>query len=421
MAFQFPSRLSRRAFPGLVAGLLTIVSCGGDNNPMSTQDGTALAGNWVATTFSVDGTDLVAQGTSLTLTLTLDSTARLAVGTGTWSLVVLNDVNGVLCDGLKSCNPSGVLSVDSDTEMTFDPATADSVTFTYTLSNGNNTLGVDAMLGGQVLTASFNRSSAPVITACAADPADVIVGGLVTLSVSATDPNGAPLTYSWATCVGSKSGLNPPPFLATTAGSCAVTVTVSNGTGSSTCSPTLAVWDPPTAGLLGTDVGTTGSTRVNDPEPLYSNGQLVRNVLVGLSIDAGTVINSVQPIYRILNDDWTLGNETSGAVLGGTGGSGPVELKAPDGYVIVSIETAIQNELDGMRIWYAQWKGQAGADTNWQPSATWVGNPNAGVKYQSPCVNGQFVAGVSVTYNAPSPDYVLETIAVQCASIPAAP
>src|SRR5262249_30229955 len=85
----------------------------------------------------------------------------------------------------------------------------------------------------------------PVIDGISASPAEVTVGGLITLSAQAhaTDNGPSPLTYAWAgTSAGLSSSTSPhPSFTCTEVGTPMLTLTVDDGDTDSGCPATSTV------------------------------------------------------------------------------------------------------------------------------------------------------------------------------------
>jgi hypothetical protein len=125
-----------------------LLGCSSDdegNGGTGPGEASDFVGSWNATSFVADGTDLVAGGTSIAFSFTET----------TYSFNVANDTNGVLCDpGLLACADSGDLG-STATTLTFDPGTADAVTFAYAV-NGD-VLTVSGTVEGSSIGASFSK------------------------------------------------------------------------------------------------------------------------------------------------------------------------------------------------------------------------------------------------------------------------
>ncbi|MGE3172390.1 MAG: hypothetical protein AB7O97_07160 [Planctomycetota bacterium] len=145
----------------LAVCLGVLSSCGGGggspppaNIPTPTTGVAALAGSWVATSMTFNGADVVALGTSVTMTFDLVE----GVAGSTWLVSIQNDTSG-LCEGLVSCAPSGPLRVDGDTQFVFDPDTADEIVWTYTAIDDQLTIG--GVANGGPIAATLARTDAP--------------------------------------------------------------------------------------------------------------------------------------------------------------------------------------------------------------------------------------------------------------------
>jgi hypothetical protein len=124
-----------------------ILGCGSDEegNGGTGPEVSDFVGDWNATSFVVDKTDLVADGTSIIFSFTAT----------TYSFVIANDANGVLCDsGPTSCGESGDLS-STETTFTFDPGTNDEVTFSYNVTG--DTMTVSGAVDGTAISATFQK------------------------------------------------------------------------------------------------------------------------------------------------------------------------------------------------------------------------------------------------------------------------
>jgi hypothetical protein len=105
-----------------------------------------LIGNWDATTFVVDGSDLIADGAAIFFSFFDD---------GGYFFSVNNETSGLLCEGVASCTDEGDFDVVGGT-IVFDPGTVDEVSLSFTISG--NTLTVSGSIVGFSLSATFVRS-----------------------------------------------------------------------------------------------------------------------------------------------------------------------------------------------------------------------------------------------------------------------
>jgi hypothetical protein len=117
--------------------------------PGCSDDGTGptspLVGTWNATSFTALGQNLIAQGMTLTLTLT---------AAGTYTLVVTGDVVDI-CDPGPNCTLTGTYT-STATTITTDPGTADAQTFAYTIQG--TTLTFTGSLSGVPATIIFTKA-----------------------------------------------------------------------------------------------------------------------------------------------------------------------------------------------------------------------------------------------------------------------
>lgn len=123
-----------------------LLGCGDDNENGGTGPGASeFVGTWAATSFIVDGNDIVAAGTAVTFTLTET----------TYSSSVANDTNSFFCDpGILACGDNGDLS-STETTLTFDPGTSDAATLNYAVAG--DVLSISGTIDGSALTAAFQK------------------------------------------------------------------------------------------------------------------------------------------------------------------------------------------------------------------------------------------------------------------------
>ena len=114
--------------------------------------------------------------------------------------------------------------------------TGAAVVWTSPLTTGTYTLGCEVSAGGQTVVRSTNIlvNNPPVITTMTAVPELVDLLGVSTITCTAQDPDGVPLTYGWAVTTGTYSDLGGGQIRWTAPAStvtCTVTCTVSDGGG----------------------------------------------------------------------------------------------------------------------------------------------------------------------------------------------
>lgn len=136
-----PRRASLLA-PLCAVALTSIVAGCSDDGTGPTSP---LVGTWNATSFTAFGQNLIAQGMTLTLTLT---------AAGTYSLVVTGDVVGI-CDPGPNCTQTGAYR-STATTITTDPGTAGEQTFAYTIQG--TTLTFTGSLSGVPATITFTKA-----------------------------------------------------------------------------------------------------------------------------------------------------------------------------------------------------------------------------------------------------------------------
>ncbi len=123
---MLPRRLVALAplFTALAVAPIT-TGCSGE----SAGPGPTLVGTWDATSFSVFGEDLIAQGMGLRIIFT---------NGGAYTLTVTNDLLGA-CEPDPNCSQTGTYSA-SISQVTIDPGTPDAVTFNYSIQGSTLTL-----------------------------------------------------------------------------------------------------------------------------------------------------------------------------------------------------------------------------------------------------------------------------------------
>jgi hypothetical protein len=142
----------------LLALLVGVLGCGGDDNPADSgagSDGSELAGSWTATSFTADGNDGIDLGMLVTMTFAVSSSSSaLRAVSGTWTVDIANDVMD-LCDSGPDCISSGAFEV-VDGSLVFDPGTQDELTWAYSVTG--TTLSMSASIDGTavVITATLS-------------------------------------------------------------------------------------------------------------------------------------------------------------------------------------------------------------------------------------------------------------------------
>lgn len=119
-----PIRALALAFVFVLVPVLS--SCGDDSTE---PEDTTLVGTWEAQSFTALGTDFIADGMGLTVTLE---------DGGMYTFEVSNDQIGICSDQSLDCSEGGQYMY-TDTELTIDPGTPDEVTFGYTIQGSTMT------------------------------------------------------------------------------------------------------------------------------------------------------------------------------------------------------------------------------------------------------------------------------------------
>jgi hypothetical protein len=141
------TRVAHRVLPLAILSLAVAWGaggCGSEEDNLGPGGNNAVVGTWDAATFIVQGTDLIAQGMSLSFTFT---------GSGSYSFTITNDQGG-LCDGAADCSDNGLYSA-SATQIILDPGTIDEATLNYTIAG--NTMTVTAVIDGTPIAATFTK------------------------------------------------------------------------------------------------------------------------------------------------------------------------------------------------------------------------------------------------------------------------
>jgi hypothetical protein len=173
---------------------------------------------------------IAASGTTKTGTVAVGSTHQVAVPPSALGLAPSTSyqliVSGVASDGITGCSGSTSFTTNASGTLPM-PA---SVTLACTSTDA-----------GQLLLTNTVVNSCPVIDGVSADPASVVVGGTMSLGVTAHDPDSSPaaLTYQWNASSGTLTGSTTasPTFTCTQAGT--VTITVAPSDGDANCGVSL--------------------------------------------------------------------------------------------------------------------------------------------------------------------------------------
>jgi len=134
---------ARLSILALVASLATVAAACNDDS--TSPDEKTVVGTWEVTSFVALGMDFIAEGMSITVTIT-------EAGSITFS--VENDQAGI-CDPGPDCTDSGTYSADEST-ITLDPGTEDEETFAYTIQN--RTMVWTGEIDGNAASISMSRS-----------------------------------------------------------------------------------------------------------------------------------------------------------------------------------------------------------------------------------------------------------------------
>lgn len=132
----------RRSLFGAAFLAAALAACSEDK---ATGPDPALIGTWNATSINALGTDLIADGMTLTATVNND---------GTYALDITGDLMGACTPG-PDCVVTGDYTATA-TQITFDPGTADQAVLNYSI-NGNN-LTLTGTISGIPVTFAFTRA-----------------------------------------------------------------------------------------------------------------------------------------------------------------------------------------------------------------------------------------------------------------------
>lgn len=137
------SRTTSWKLLAMAALLQLAVACSDKDATGPSSDG--LVATWQATSFQVEGFDVIQQGMGVKITLTAGKT---------YTLVITNDFTGA-CEDSPNCTDTGAYSSTS-TQITLDPGTPDEVTFNYAIQGSTMTLTGD--IDGIPVTMKLQRS-----------------------------------------------------------------------------------------------------------------------------------------------------------------------------------------------------------------------------------------------------------------------
>ena len=125
--------LHRRTIPAAVLTLALgwgIAGCSSEEGGTSPGVNPAVVGTWNATSLVVQGSDLIAQGMSLSLVFNSN---------GTYSFNITNDQAGLCDPGVADCFDSGSFTA-TGSQIVLDPGTIDQETLNYSISGTTMTL-----------------------------------------------------------------------------------------------------------------------------------------------------------------------------------------------------------------------------------------------------------------------------------------
>jgi hypothetical protein len=108
----------------------------------------------------------------------------------------------------------------------------------------------------------------------------------------------------------------------------------------------------------------------------FSQEQGGAMAVVGVRVRAGSYIDAIAPIYAELHADGTLGQRVRVELVGGSGGSEPVEYLL-DGHIVVALNVKQGVVLDGLQVIFARWTSN-GVDPTTETPTAWIGGPGGG-------------------------------------------
>jgi hypothetical protein len=114
---------------GLVvaASLIVLSACSSDDDPADPNGDATIVGSWQATSFTALGTDFIAGGMTLAVTLSESNT---------YTFTVTGDEVGICGDEGPDCMDSGPYAA-TETQVTIDAGLEDEVTFSYSIVGSN--------------------------------------------------------------------------------------------------------------------------------------------------------------------------------------------------------------------------------------------------------------------------------------------
>ncbi len=133
---------------GVRAVLLLSLFASACEDPADPEITAAFIGNWIATSFIVDGTELMGQASEFSASFGFFSD-------GSYQMLVGGDTGGLLCPSAPSCAEDGDFS-HTGSSITLDPGTPDQMSFQWSVSG--NELTVSGTLEGSPFTAVFERT-----------------------------------------------------------------------------------------------------------------------------------------------------------------------------------------------------------------------------------------------------------------------
>ncbi len=141
----FISKLGTKVRMVLLAGVLLplSISCGDDG---TSPDENTVVGIWDALTFSALGTDLIADGMSLTVSL----------GEGeSYTFAFRNDLVGA-CEPGPNCTQAGTYEL-TGTNLSFDPFEGDPFSFAFSFQNSGSGMTWTGMIDGNPVTVTLEK------------------------------------------------------------------------------------------------------------------------------------------------------------------------------------------------------------------------------------------------------------------------
>lgn len=128
--------------------LPVVIAAFGCSDPVDTDIQEAFLGDWISTSFVVDGLELMTPPSDFYLSWGFYSD-------GSYQLIAGVDDIGFICDLGTSCRDDGDFTFTGNV-ITLDPGTADEFGFQYSVSG--NTLTVSGSVDGTPFSATFERN-----------------------------------------------------------------------------------------------------------------------------------------------------------------------------------------------------------------------------------------------------------------------